>query len=172
MVGTVAPNLPSFFIDPATVTARNAEFAGTPLTDNDGGGTYADPYLGMNRGGSNAPGIGINTGDFDPKLDDWTLLDQGQGDAGATPLARTPQNSQHIGGEGLGGTLPSSGGSEGLTDVKPVNAVIAADFNDTMAFVQTAGEIAPGADLVAGVVNRTGLTVPSGANAWGTTTTA
>lgn len=52
---------------------------------------------GMNAGGSNAPGIGIATDE--PNLtgepQGWTLLDQ-YGDA------RTPQNSQPIGGSALG----------------------------------------------------------------------
>ena len=46
------------------------------------------------------------------------------------------------------------------------------DRNDELSFVQTAGDVAPGGALVAGVVNRTGKTVPTGAWAWGTKTVA
>jgi len=52
------------------------------------------------------------------------------------------------------------------------NLVEPVDGNDQFAFVQTAGIIAPGGALITGVVNRTGLTVPSGAWAWGTKTIA
>ena len=95
MAGVAFPNLPTFNLDPATVTARNADYTDTPLTDDPGDGTFDGPYLGCNRAGSCAPGIGINTGDFSPKLDDWTLLDQNSD----TGEARTPQDSQHIGGD-------------------------------------------------------------------------
>ena len=69
---------------------------------------------GMNWGGSCAVGIGINADDTTPiavegSAEQFTLLDQ----AGA---ARTPQNSQQIGGLALGtiAQRPSSGGLEGL----------------------------------------------------------
>ena len=114
----MAVNANTFCQNAAAVTARNAEYTGTPLTDPTGDGTYADPYLGGNRAGSNAPGIGIATANGQCKLDDWTVLDQ----HGA---ARAPQDSQHIGGSGLGD------GTVGLTTETPINNVTAADVNDT-----------------------------------------
>jgi hypothetical protein len=83
------PNEPTSFIDATSVAARELE---VPLASFDNG---------MNLGGSNAPGIGIATAgeiqtqNLDESLPQWTLLDQD-----ADP--RTPQNSQHIGGSGLG----------------------------------------------------------------------
>ncbi len=83
------------FIDPAAVVARSAE---VPLASFDNG---------MNLGASNAPGVGIatdggvQTQDLD-QSGQWTLLDQ-DGDA------RTPQNSQHIGGSGLGDGVEGKG---------------------------------------------------------------
>lgn len=84
-------NDPLFTEDGTAVTARNAEYTGTPLTDVAGSGTYADPYLGCNRAASCAPGIGIATDNGECKLQDWTVLDQ-------DGAARNPQDSQLIGG--------------------------------------------------------------------------
>jgi hypothetical protein len=53
-----------------------------------------------------------------------------------------------------------------------VKVIQGADINDDAEFVQTAAPVDAGDPLVAGVVNRTGLTVPSGANCWGTGTNA
>lgn len=81
------PNQPTSFINATSVTARAAEVPNASFDD------------GMNLGGSNAPGIGIATAgeqqtqDLD-ESNQWTLLDQ-DGDG------RTPQVSQHIGGDGL-----------------------------------------------------------------------
>jgi hypothetical protein len=157
-------NLPAYQQTAATVTARNAEYTGTPLSDVDGDGSY-NSYLGCNRAGSCAPGIGINTGFIDPKVDDWTTLDQ----AGA---ARDPQDSQHIGGNGLGGTLPSSGGDQ---SVNPINAVLGTDFNDTLTFEVAAAQAAPGVGFGpanADPINRTDVTVEIGDRVWGTNTVA
>ena len=102
---------PTFFLDPAAVSARDAEYTGTPCTDAPGDGTYADPYLGGNRAGSCAPGIGINVSpteaasDGAVTADEWTVEDQHE-------VARTPQDGAHIGNTGLGdgtagvGTVP------------------------------------------------------------------
>ena len=126
---------PTYFLDPADVTARNAEYTGTPFTDTTGDGTYATPYLGVNRGGSNAPGIGMNPsttpGASDGAVDanDWTVLDQ----AGA---ARNPQDGQQIGGSGFvdrsSVAYDSSGGAAGAGTV-PFNIMDAAtpDTNNT-----------------------------------------
>lgn len=157
---TVGINLPTYQLTAASVTARNGEYTGTPLTDT-GAGTAADPYLGVNRAGSNAPGIGISTGivaaldgdDLDPAK--WTLLDQ----AGA---ARDPQDSQHIGGDGLG---------EGDQTVNPIEVwdYADSDFNDQTAFVVADAQADPDEvfDTTSGAVNRTAQTIEIGDTAWG-----
>ncbi len=74
-------------------------------------------FNGMNRGGSNAPGIGINQGGgaVVGSFAQFTLLDQGppvESGEPQVPAAREAQISQHIGGSGLGagsiGTLPDA----------------------------------------------------------------
>lgn len=164
-------NVPTYLQDAASTAARNAEYTGDPLSDIDGDGTY-NSYLGCNRGGSNSPGLGINTGDIsylngtDPLPEKWTLLDQ----AGA---GRTPQESQHIGGNGLGGTLPSSGGDQSVEPVRhviqPASAPGTVDTNDTANFVVADSVAAPGAiaDTVTGTVNQTDRTTAIGDVLWG-----
>jgi hypothetical protein len=149
----MARNFNTYFQDAATTTTRNGEYTGTPLTDPPGDGTYADPYLGMNRAGSNAPGIGINTAFVNPKLEDWSILDQA-GDA------RSPQNSQHLGGDGLEG---------GNQAVEPIRTVVGADVNDTMSFSVADAAAVAGAeyDTVTGALNQTGTTVSIGDRIWG-----
>ena len=138
---------PTFFLDATDVAGRDAEYTGTPCTDVAGNGTYADPYLGMNRAGGNAPGIGMNPsvtpgaseGGVDANA--WTLLDQ-DGDA------RNPQDGQQLGGAGFinraSVAWPSSGGVEGKGTV-PFNIADPAtpDFNNTCVL----------ADLAVGWVN-------------------
>lgn len=158
---TATPNLPTFELDAAAVTARNAEYSGTPFTDTDGDGTTVNPYLGCNRAGSCAPGIGINTGAVlvpnggAARPDDFTELDQ----AGA---ARIPQDSQHIGGSGLGSGDQSN---------EPIRVIddIGTDFNDTVALVVADTAAAAGAemDTVSGAVNQTGAAVAVGDLVWG-----
>ena len=163
----MATNLATYNLDAATVTARNAEYPGDPFTDDDGGGTYDDPYLGLNRGGSCAPGLGINTGNVyqtaaelaaGERFNNWTELDQDEN-------ARIPQNSQHIGGDGLG---------DGDQTVNPVNLVLdpfgsTPDFNDTAALVVADVAAVQGAemDTVSGAENQTGVTVAIGDLIWG-----
>ncbi|GAF77044.1 unnamed protein product, partial [marine sediment metagenome] len=60
----MSTNQTQYGLSAAAVAARNAEYTDTPFTDIEGDGSYDDPYLGMNRGGSCAPGIGINTGNL------------------------------------------------------------------------------------------------------------
>jgi hypothetical protein len=101
------------------------------LTDPPGDGTYIDPYLGGNRAGSNAPGIGIATANGQCKLDDWTIEDQHE-------AARAPQDSQCIGGlpfSDYANDYPLSGGTEGLTTEEPVRAILGADVNDNFSLV-------------------------------------
>lgn len=157
----MARNLPTFQNNATTVTARNAEYTGDPLDDGDGDGTASDPYLGCNRAGSCAPGIGINTGNIDPKLEDWSIEDQDE-------AVRIPQDSQHIGGDGLGA---------GDATVNPINAVVdpygvsAIDFDDTLSYITALAQAADGVGfgaLNADPINRTGITIEIGDVAWGT----
>jgi hypothetical protein len=89
---------PTVFIDDAAVTAREAEVPEANFNN------------GMNLGGSNACGIGINMneGAIVGSREQFTLLDQ-------LGLARVPQISQHIGGYPFNPSTnyPSSGGQEG-----------------------------------------------------------
>ena len=158
----MAQNLITYQLNATSVTARNAEYTGTPLSDVDGDGSY-NSYLGCNRAGSNAPGIGICTNQIDPKLEDWSVLDQ-------SAAARAPQDSQHIGGDGLGA---------GDASVNPLNAVIdpngTPDFNDTLSYIEAVVQAAPGAGFgTAGAdpVNRSDRTVEIGERLWGTNTVA
>lgn len=113
-------NLPTYELNPTLV--RSAELPS------------ADWAGGLNAGGSNAPAIGLNTGNYDPKAQDWTRV--------ADTAAK---DSQHIGQAGA-----------------PLQVVQGADINDTVAFVQAEAETAPDAvlDATTGAVNKTGLTVP------------
>jgi len=79
-------NQPTYYFDQPAAAVRIAEVPNAAFGN------------GVNAGGSNAPGIGIATAqpDLTGNPESWTLLDQ-YGDA------RTPQNSQPIGGSALGG---------------------------------------------------------------------
>ena len=103
----------------------------------------ADLTGGVNPGGSNSPGIGINSGDYDPKATDWSRD------------VRDPQNGQQLG-----------------QTAAPITFVQGADINDQAAFVQAATATAPDAALQPGIINRTGKTVPQDSWAWGTKTVA
>lgn len=142
----MAANLPTYGLNATTVAARNPEYNIS--------GQFAG---GANEAGSCAPGIGINTGNKEPKLDDWTVLDQ----AGA---ARTPQDTQHIGGNALGA---------GDQSTHTVKAVQGADINDTLSYIEAVVQAAPGAGMgAAGAdpINRTDETVEIGERCWGTNT--
>jgi hypothetical protein len=128
-------NLPTYFLDPDLV--RGSEVSAADWTG------------GMNKAASNAPGIGINTGEKAPKADDWTTLDQ----AGA---ARTPQQSQHI------GTAPDD-----------INVIQGSDVNDSVSFIAAVVQATPGNGMgAAGAdpINRSDFTVAVGERAWGTNT--
>lgn len=122
MAGIATPNLKTFFLG----TIRDSEVAA------------ADWAGGVNYGASNAPGIGINTGDFNPKESDWFRL------------AINPANGQSIG-----------------VDAAPITVEQGVDLNDQVAFVEATGAVAPDADIVAGVANKTGKTLALGDWAWG-----
>ena len=154
----MATNITTATLSAAAVTARDAEYNGTPFSDTVGDGTTTNPYLGCNRAGSNAPGIGINTGAIDPKLDDWTVLDQAE-------AARTPQQSMHIAGVNVAitpGTPPTSTAID-------INAIQGADVNDQVGFA-VADQIAVADavyDTVGGMINKTGATTAVGDRIWG-----
>ena len=101
-------SVPTFFQDDAAVTARALEVVGASF-DN-----------GMNVGGSNAPGIGINMlkGAIVGTPEQFTLLDQGTQANDFTPEVRAPQISQSIGGfpyvDRSTVPWPGSGGTEGV----------------------------------------------------------
>ena len=161
----VGINLPTYQLDSVTVTARNAQYPDTPFSDVDGDGSY-NTYLGCNRAGSNAPGIGINSGNLYPLgvgvgvTEDWTLEDQFE-------AARVPQDSEHIGGDGLGaGEIYPDGNN-------PINMIVdpngTPDFNNTANFVVADTVALPGgvADVVSGTVNRTNVSTAIGDILWG-----
>jgi hypothetical protein len=119
---------PTYYIDDATVTTRESE---VPNADFDGGGNLA---------GSCAPGIGIGVGTANVvgTSDQFTLLNQ----AGA---ARVPQNSQHIGGNGLGagvaGTLPNDAVRSGTVSTTGDGTITSPE--DVALQTLTAGWVAP-----------------------------
>ena len=97
---------PTVFIDDAAVAARSAEVPAASFAN------------GMNLGGSNAAGVGINMneGAVVGEPQQFTLLDQGNLADGFTPAPRVPQTSQHIGGYPYVAAVayPSSGGVSGV----------------------------------------------------------
>lgn len=136
-------NLATYYLsDNAANTVRQPE---VPLADFEGG---------MNRGGSCAPGLGINTGNVNPKLDDWTVLDQDGN-------ARAPQNGQHLGGSGLG---------DGDQSVTPIRADLDPDFDSELHFRVADAAVGPGGiyHIGDGAINQTGANVEIGDRLWGT----
>lgn len=136
----------------------------------------------MNRGGSNAPGIGIGTGfvlgvDADAvnaRPEAWTLLDQ-------LGNARDPQLSAHIGGVNgsvtPGGELQDPPVPNFTPAAIPVFSVIdpngTPEFTDEMEMAVAVQQAAPGVGIGAvgaDPVNRTNVTVEIGEVIWGTST--
>jgi hypothetical protein len=119
--------LPTFYIEDATVTTRAAELPNASF-DN-----------GMNFGGSNAPAIGVNVGvaDLAGTTGQFTLLDQRE-------AARTPQTSQHIGGNGLGdgvtGILPEGAVRTAINDASGDGSIGATQENVGLAVLATGWE--------------------------------
>lgn len=165
-------NEATFLFSTTAQAARNAQYGGTPFTDDAGNGDY-NTYLGCNRGGSNAPGIGISTGSVlvpdggVPRPDNWTELDQAE-------AARIPQDSSHIGG------INAAQAVTDLTNVTPqftpavipVTAFVdgaSPDVNDTLNLVVADTAAADGAEMdsVSGAINDTGATVAIGDLIWG-----
>jgi hypothetical protein len=126
MSGVAFPNKSTFFQAPS---AQRATVAG------------ADFVGGMNKGGSNAPGVGIGTGDYSPKDTDWSEDE------------RLLYESQAIG---------QAGDDVTITDND-------ADINNEVSFVLADGDIAVDAELKVGTgaLNKTGAVVPTGAWCWG-----
>lgn len=166
----MAQSIPTNCASLTAITERNLEYPGAPFTDDPGDGTYADPYLGVNRAGSNAPGIGIATGEVYLTAADiaagrlrpqeWTELDQAE-------AARIPQDSAHIGhiNEATDPADPN-----GFTPAQvPVTHTTGADINNTANLVVTDTAAVDGAvmDTVSGALNNTGGTVGIGDLIWG-----
>jgi len=162
----MAINHVTFLQDLAATATRNGEYTGTPLTDVAGDGSY-NSYLGCNRAGSNAPGIGIGTGDLSylaaetgvERPEKFTLEDQ-------AAAGRTPQDSQHIGGSGIGA---GDGTNEPIRFiVQPASVPGTVDVNDTanMVVADTAAVDGAEADSVTGGLNETGATIAIGDILW------
>jgi hypothetical protein len=166
----MARNIPTNCASAAAITARNAEYAGTPFTDDPGDGSYADPYLGLNRAGGSNPGIGINTGSVfmtaaevaagPERFASWTELDQDE-------AARIPQDSMTIG--GIIVAADADDPNDFTPTAVPITTTVGADINDTANFVITTTAAVAGAemDTVSGAINNTGATVGIGDLIWG-----
>lgn len=125
MAGVTNPNYAGYLLDGTKVTARSAEVPN------------ADWAGGVNQAGSNACGIGINSGDYDPKPQDW-------------PLIENDAESRHI----------------GDTTVTRIIAV-PDGVNDEFEYVQASSDVAPDTEIQPLLFNRTGKTVPNGSWVWG-----
>lgn len=129
----MATNQVTYYLDPTLVAARSAE---VPLADFTGG---------LNRGGSCAVGIGINTGNPNPSEQDWPR-----------PATSEIQTSQHIGVD--------------PTNIFTIDETFAED-EAVVSFVEAAGTVVADATIatVSGtdIVNRTGQTLSAGDWAWG-----
>lgn len=168
-------NLPMYLLNATAVANLNALIEGTPFTDIPGDGSYGDNVLGCNKAGSCAPGIGIATDTIDPKLQDWSIEDQGFPalPTPVDPAARIAQESQHIGGTGL------AAGDDDPTVGSVINAVISPnsdpDINDTVSYIAAVVQAAPGAGYNtadADPINRSSRTIEIGERLWGTNTVA
>ena len=126
MAGIAVPNYKTFYQGPSGQRGEASVFG---TTDWDGG---------VNKGGSNAPGVGINTGDYSPKVSDWSQDE------------RDPQNSQAIG-QAVGAIVTDP---DGVNDNASFVVTIASTPND--------GQVG-----TSGVYNRTGVTLASGVWFWG-----
>ena len=135
MAGVANPNLKTFFQDTVLTAARAAEVPNADFVDTNG--------LGCNRAASNTPGIGINTGDYDPKESDWPRIDPTWG---------------------IGQNIGTDNGANNRLTLDQ-----GADQNDQVVFVAADASTAPDAvlDVTTGAVNRTGKTVPAASWAWG-----
>lgn len=123
-------NLPTYYVNEIEKTGREAE---VPLADWDGGG---------NAAASNANGLGINTGNYGPKAQDFS------------------QGTAYFAKGQIIGKPP--------TETKAIDATLGDAF---VGFVLSTGVVAPDgiiADLNGfDVLNRTDANIPSGQWVWG-----
>lgn len=150
-------HLPTYALRNASVTDREVD---VPLASFDNG---------MNLAASNAPGVGISTDTVNPKLDDWTILDQDED-------ARAPQTTQHLGGTGLeGGSATGYFSIEAIQGDQEPDGSGGTDNNDTLIFIEALAQAAPGVGFGAAnadPINRGTTTIEIGDRAWGTGTVA
>ena len=122
----------------------------------------ADWDDGMNHASCQA-GVGINTGDYDPKLSDWAE----SAFAGNDPIPYWGL-SQFVGGidNDTGVDADTGVGAEGQTNqyrlFDPTNAE-----NSGFTYAQALVATPPDAEIITNIINRTGKTIPSGSLAWG-----
>ncbi len=159
MAGNTDPNKP-VLVRSSTRTQRIVENPVKPQQPNQW-------TTGVNDGGGNNAGLGINTGDYDPKAQDWNRA------------TRATQPARYI---GAGDTTRA-----GRDDWPPTNNpfpaagenvtafLSASDLNDPVMFIQANAQVAIGGNVTDGTntgVNRTGKIVPSGSWVFVTNTTA
>jgi hypothetical protein len=137
MAGLATPNLPTYYRDSAKRTERASQVTGASFTD------------GANNGGCAGPGIGIATGEANPK---WNTLTSTP--AGTPPIWGT---SQYI------GVTPGANGRIEVIEAGP-------DINDQVALVQATGTVAIDGIIASGAVNKTGAALATGDWAWGVVT--
>ena len=130
MSGIAAPNLETQFFNATDVAAREAEVPAASFTD------------GLNPGGGCNMGIGINTGEYGPKRQDWWY------DVDAV-------DNGYIGFSGnIGGSVAA------ITVQNPDGWLTAYD--------RAGSDTAPDASYGnLNVINKTGATIPAGFWAWG-----
>ena len=134
MAGLATPNRATYYRDSAVRTARASQVTGASFTD------------GANNGGCAGPGIGIATGEVNPKWNTST----------STPSGTPPiwGASQYI------GLVPGSNG-------RIETYVSSGDLNDQVALVQATAGVAIDAVIASGVTNKTGVALVTGDWAWG-----
>ena len=132
----MATNLTTYYVDSTARTARESD---VPLADFDNG---------MNDAASNAPGIGINTGNYAPSTSSWAQ------DATDERL----QDSQIFGEDASGlNCIDATFGATALVGFSVTTNIVAPD-----------GDIDTNVDGTGfAIVNRTGQTIPAGEWCWG-----
>lgn len=150
---TLPANLPTYGRNETSITALKSLFDFGTTPDFDGG---------CNLVASCAPGIGISTGTHDPSVGNWTTLDQAE-------VARTPQDSQHIGGNGQVKGDDTTAPVQLIQGDQNPDGTGGTDNNDTLAFAVATNTAATGAvfDSVSGAVNRGAVLIVAGERAWG-----
>ena len=130
-------NLVTYYVDSTARTARELEVEFANFDD------------GANDAASNAGGIGINTGTHSPSLSSWSQ----------TPVVDERMQDSQIFGEDASGLncIDASFGATALVGFSVAAAPIAPD-----------GDIDIDVDGTGfAIVNRTGVTIPTGAWCWG-----